>query len=265
MLRFVSLLLFTVSFTGLCDAQSVREISMCQGDTAIMSAVVSDADSIQWYYNDHPVPDTNNDTLRSAKEGMFYLMAFSENGKCFDRSDFIRVKISYPAAVDDHYALTLGKTEALNVLNNDNEACFAFNLSTITITQPPVVGSIVSITNGMIVYKASNSLLLPDNFTYRITDMEGRTTNEARVNIDVELNCALLYPNPVQHDLNIIVDPQKTHAINVYDASGKRLAEISPDKVNLKFDMSGYAQGIYLFEIIKRNEKGCTLKVQKDK
>ncbi|KAA5535094.1 T9SS type A sorting domain-containing protein [Taibaiella lutea] len=265
MLRFVSLLLFAISFTGFCDAQSIKEISMCQGDTAIMSAEVSDADSMQWYYNGHPVPGANNDTLKFTQGGMFYLMAFSEQGKCFTQSDFIRVEISYPSAIDDHYNLTLGRTEALNVLNNDNMACFAFNLSTITITRPPVVGSIMSIANGMIIYKASNSRLLPDYFTYRITDMEGRTTNEARVDIEVDLHCALLYPNPVKDVLNILVDPQKIHGINVYDASGKRLAALGIDQSNMKFNMSEYAQGIYFFEILERNGKGCTLKVQKDK
>lgn len=265
MLRSVFLFLFTISFSGLCPAQALREISMCQGDTAIMSAVVSDADSMQWYYNGHPVPDANNDTLRSPQAGMFYLMAYSEQGKCFDRSDFIKVEISYPNAADDHYDLSLGRTQALNVLGNDDAACFAFNLSTITITKPPNVGSVISITNGMIVYKASDNLLLPDYFTYRITDMEGRITNEARVNIEVSLNCALLYPNPVQNELNILVDPQKMHGINVYDATGKRLAALGVDQSNQKFDMSSYAQGIYFFEILERNGKGCTLKVQKDK
>jgi hypothetical protein len=180
-----------------CEAQATKEVSMCQGDTAIMSVTVANADSLQWYYNNNPVSGGNDDTLRYTTAGTFYLVAFSEHGKCTTLSDFIQVSISYPTVNDDSYVLSPGRTEALNVLHNDNPACAAFNLSTITITKPPATGTVMSITNGMIVYQASNSLLGPDQFSYRITDMNGRTTNEAVVHIDVALDCALLYPNPV--------------------------------------------------------------------
>lgn len=265
MLRYIFLLLFTVCFTCLCKAQTVKEISMCQGDTAIMSAVVANADSMQWYHNNQPVPGATDDTLRFTTGGMFYLLAYSGHGKCVSSSDLIKVTISYPSAADDYYTISPGKTEALNILNNDQEACFAFNKSTITITKPPVTGTIESVANGIIIYKATMNLIAPDYFTYRITDMEGRTTNEATVNIDVALNCALLYPNPVKDDLNILVDAQKMHGINIYDATGKRLAALTIERSDIKFNMNAYAQGVYLFEILERNGRGCTLKVQKDK
>lgn len=265
MLRLIFLLIFVTGAAELCKAQVTREVTMCQGDTAIMSAVVADADSMRWFYNNQPVADATNDTLRSVRSGLYYLAAYSGGGKCFEQSDFIRVNISYPAARDDNYALTPGRTEALNVLNNDDPACSAFNLSTITITHEPLIGNIVSVTNGKILYKASSNLLVPDNFSYRITDMEGRTTNEATVRIEVVLNCAMIYPNPVKDIVNVIVDPKRVHAINVYDAGGKRVASMSADRTDMKLDMTRYAQGIYIFEIEERNGEGCTLKVQKDK
>lgn len=248
-----------------CIGQSTpdQEVTMCPGDTVTMSALILDADSLQWYRNEVPIAGANNDTLVYMDGGLFYLRAFSGNALCADQSGDIRVFIATPLAQDDHMPIPLGKLTAFDVLGNDKPLCAAFDRKTFTIISPPTVGTLVSFENGYITYKPPNAIGY-DKFTYKVADIDGRYTNEATVYFELYVDCAIVYPNPVDHMLNIKVDNRNVHSVKMYDAVGRELRHIMIDKAFLQIDMSGYSQGLYILEFLEEGGyASCVIKIQK--
>lgn len=248
-----------------CLAQSTpeQEVTMCTGDTVTMTATVIDADSLQWYHNEVPIPGATKDTLVYVTGGLFYLRAFRSNSDCLDQSGDIRVFITYPRTNDDHLTVPLGKPVSIDVLENDEPLCAPFDRNSFTILTQPTIGTLSSYEKGFIVYKPSTTQIGQDKFTYRIRDVEGRIANEATVYLELYVDCALLYPNPVEQMLNITVNNKRIHSIKIYDATGREMYRTVVNGTVLTIDMSHYAQGIYIVDMLEHDGSGCTIKIRK--
>ncbi len=259
------LLCLLLACSQYCVAQSTpdQEVTMCTGDTVTMTAKVIDADSLQWYHNEVAIPGANKDTLVYLNGGLFYLRAFSGGAACVDQSGDIRVFITAPKANDDHIVVPLGKPVSFDVLANDEPLCAPFDKNSFTILTQPAIGTLVSHEQGLIVYKPSATTIGQDKFTYQIKDVDGRVTNEATVYLELFVDCALLYPNPVEQVLNITVNNKRIHAIKIYDARGRELYRTVVNGTSLKVDMGHYAQGIYIVDLLEHDGSGCTIKIQK--
>lgn len=244
-------------------AQSTRDttVVICPGDSATMSATFSNTDSVQWYKNDFPLLGANNDTLVALDGGVYYVVAYK--GECWNESGDITVKIAMPIARDDHYTLGLAHTEGLSILNNDEATCAEFDPNSLKIITPPRFGTIMSIANGRVMYRSAVTDIESDQFTYTIKDVEGHTTNLATVFIDIDFNCGLVYPNPVGNELNVVVNPKRIHAMNLYDSYGRLMYSSDVNRINYKINMGGFSQGNYVIEFLEKNGPGCKIKVHK--
>ncbi|MFA6059696.1 MAG: T9SS type A sorting domain-containing protein [Taibaiella sp.] len=263
MLRTILFILFLSGSVIPAFGQSTADLetTMCLGDTAIMTVSVTDADSLQWYRNGNAMPGANKDTLITVLGGIYYLKAF--RSQCEDISGDIRIFITTPTINDDYVIAPLGSLTTFDVLANDNAACGPFDKSSFAIVTPPAMGTLVSSAGGIIVYKPSPVKLGTDKFMYRVKDIKGRLAREATVSIELYIDCAILYPNPVEDLLHISVNNKKIYALKIFDATGREVYYTTISKVALTVDMSNYAQGLYLVELLEREGQGCTIKVLK--
>jgi hypothetical protein len=258
------LLLFGSNIICLAQSTPDQEVTMCSGDTVTMSATVINADSLQWYRNEVAIPGANQDTLVYLDGGLFYLRAFrGDNKTCIDQSGDIRVFIAYPKTNDDHILVPLGKPVTFDVLENDEPFCAPFDKNTFTILSQPTIGTLTSYDKGVIVYKPSATTIGQDRFTYSIKDVDGRVANEATVYLELYIDCAMLYPNPVEQVLNVTVNNKRIHALKIYDAMGRELYRTVVSGTAFTIDMSDYAQGIYIVDLLEHDGSGCTFKIQK--
>lgn len=264
MFRFLLLCLLLAS-CYCCTAQSTpdQEVTMCTGDTVTMTATVIAADSLQWFRNEVPIPGANSDTLVYLTGGIFYLRAYAPGGACEDQSGDIRVYITYPRTNDDYINVPLGKTVTFDALENDEPLCAPFDRSSFRIITPPVLGILSAYENGYIVYKPSPTQIGQDRFTYQVRDVDGRIANEATVYLELYIDCAVLYPNPVEQELHITVNNKRIHSIRIYDARGRELYRTVVSTNLLTVDMNSYAQGIYIVELLEHDGSGCTFKIRK--
>lgn len=264
MRRFICLyLLLFCCFAGRAQNTPDQEVTMCVGDTVTMSAAVLYADSLQWFHNGVPIPGANKDTLVYLEGGLFYLRAYSGRAVCMDQSRDIRVFITSPQAIDDHVVVTSGKPVSLDALANDQPLCAPFDRNTFTIVSPPSIGTLTSWEKGYIVYKPSVKNIGTDRFTYRVKDIDGRLSNEATIYIELIVDCAILYPNPVDQILHVTVNNKRIYALKIYDATGREMYRTVVDKSALDINISDYAQGVYIVELLEHDGSGCTMKIQK--
>lgn len=249
----------------LCKAQdnTDREVTMCIGDTVTMSVVSIGGDSLQWYRNYFPIHGANRDTLVYPDGGLFFARVFAPGGGCWDQSADIRVFMAYPGVTDDYMVVPLGKPVTFNVLTNDDPACAPFDLHSFTIISRPSIGTLVSAEDGVVTYRPPVATLGTDRFTYRITDTEGRTTNEATVYLDLYIDCAILYPNPVDEELHVTVNNQKIHTLIIRDGAGRELYRTPVNSNALIVNMSNYAQGLYFVDLQEHDGPGCSIKIMK--
>lgn len=239
------------------------ETVMCQTDTAFLSADVRFGDSLQWYRDGVAIEGAHSDTLITTRDGVFFLRAFSKDRQCMDQSGEIEVKVLKPLVNDDYVTLQLGKLATIEVLLNDEALCAPFDKSALTIVTPPAMGTILSRANGQIIYKPAPDHLGTDQFTYKVTDQRGNESGTATVYIMLQLDCAQVYPNPVENNLNITVQNENIYAFKIMDASGRQVHRQHITGTSLTVDMSHYSQGMYIVQLLGHNGAGCTFKVYK--
>ncbi|WP_118974398.1 T9SS type A sorting domain-containing protein [Taibaiella koreensis] len=256
-------LLLLGCYAGHAQSTPDKEVTMCVGDTVTMSAEVLFADSLQWFRNDVPVPGAHKDTLVYLEGGLFYLRAYSGKAVCMDQSGDIRVFVTAPQTVDDHILVPLGKPVSFDALANDQPLCAPFDRNTFTIVSPPSIGTLTAWKQGYIVYKPSTTTIGTDRFTYRVRDVDGRLANEATVYLELIIDCAILYPNPVDQILHVTVNNKRIYALKIYDATGREMYRTLVDKTAFDIDISTYAQGIYIVDLLEKDGSGCTIKIHK--
>ncbi|HWY09743.1 MAG TPA: T9SS type A sorting domain-containing protein [Bacteroidia bacterium] len=75
-----------------------------------------------------------------------------------------------------------------------------------------------------------------------------------RVDIATSFSNLLIYPQPIDNNLNIIINGQSNYyyEINIYDRFGRKRGFSSGDVVDkITVDVSGFNEGVYVFYIVK--------------
>ena len=75
-----------------------------------------------------------------------------------------------------------------------------------------------------------------------------------RVDLATNFSNLLIYPQPVEDNLNIIINGQKNYyyEINIYDRFGRKKGFASGDVVDkITIDVSAFSEGVYVFYIAK--------------
>ncbi|WP_164491916.1 Ig-like domain-containing protein, partial [Rhizobium sp. Leaf386] len=91
-----------------------------------------------------------------------------------------------PVATDDTVSTVKDLTKTINVLANDTDADGTLDVTSVTIVDSPLHGTVtVNATSGVITYKPTSGYVGSDTFTYTIKDNEGNVSNVATVTLDV--------------------------------------------------------------------------------
>ncbi len=91
-----------------------------------------------------------------------------------------------PVATDDTVSTVKDLTKTINVLANDTDADGTLDVTSVTIVDSPLHGTVtVNATSGVITYKPTSGYMGSDTFTYTIKDNEGNVSNVATVTLDV--------------------------------------------------------------------------------
>ena len=131
-------------------AQSgVREVAICKGTSIRLKAASAGATLYEWHKNDQVIQDVSGADLIISEEGDYTAYALNVNGCSSEASVAIHLIFNRPVATDD---ITSGKSDVellLDVLNNDQSLCAAW-----------------------------------DSFTYSVKDANGQESNTATVTVD---------------------------------------------------------------------------------
>lgn len=86
-----------------------------------------------------------------------------------------------------------------------------------------------------------------DEKIYRTTEIDLSTSTE-----EISNQTAALYPNPVSDVLNVEIDGLNNGYISIFDTHGKLMFNEFLSDSNLQIDMSEFAVGLYILEIINQ-------------
>jgi len=89
-----------------------------------------------------------------------------------------------PVAVDDTDCSVCGNPVTIDVLANDTSSG-PLDISTVTIVNPPIVGTVNVNNDGTITYTPSSAITGSDGFTYTVDNTFGQTSNTATVTVDL--------------------------------------------------------------------------------
>lgn len=165
-------------------AQSgVREVAICKGTSIRLKAASAGATLYEWHKNDQVIPDVSGTDLIISEEGDYTAYALNVNGCSSDASVAIHLIFNRPVATDD---ITSGKSDVellLDVLNNDQSLCAAWDTTTLTIKRAPAHGTVFR-SQGKFRFRANQNYQGMDTFTYSVKDAAGQESNTATVTVD---------------------------------------------------------------------------------
>ncbi|MBV8253642.1 MAG: Ig-like domain-containing protein, partial [Chitinophaga sp.] len=159
-----------------------------------------------------------------------------------------------PVAVDDEATTSSDKPVTIPVLANDRGK---INPQTVTVTMPPIHGSVTVITDGTITYTPARKYAGKDNFRYQFKDINGKISNEGNVNIDVDAE-ELYIPNAItpnndgKNDRFVIpgISKYPGSTLTIFNRWGNEVY-YSPNYDN-RWDGNGLSGGTYYY-ILKLN------------
>lgn len=131
-----------------------------------------------------------------------------------------------PVAVNDNVNTPVDTLRRINVLANDSDVDNAINPATVEIGELPIFGSVTVLATGEIEYRPNAGYRGVDTFTYRVRDILGRASNEARVSVTV--NAA-----PVALPDNAVVGRGQSVVIDVLLNDSDRDGTLDPSSVRI--------------------------------
>src|SRR5690606_21542500 len=117
---------------------------------------------------------------------------------------------------------------------------------TLRVLRSPYKGNVVLQPDGTITYYAATNASGLDSFYYQVTDTNGLTTNRAEVLIQMDMECATLYPVPVQGKLFMKIKNIRIRSLRLMDATGRELSRQRVDSPTASLNMEGLADGMYM-------------------
>lgn len=180
-LRFIAAILF---FPVFASAQSgVKEVGICRGTSIRLKAASADASTYEWHKNGQVIPDMSGSDLVISEEGDYTAYALNGDGCSSSASVAIHLIFNRPVALDDRSSGKGDVELVLDILNNDQSLCAAWDTTTLSIKRAPVHGTVFR-SNGKFRFKVNRDFVGLDTFTYSIKDVTGQETNIATVTLD---------------------------------------------------------------------------------
>lgn len=164
-------------------AHAQQTTPVCNGQTKTLTAHAIDAVSYQWFKNGTAIPGAILPSLIVSESATYKVICTAATGCISDSSTAVYVIPATPLTVDD-ISHTVD-TVSIAVLTNDISPCAPFNAAAITIYKPPVHGTAVIGTTGLVFYTANGIYSGMDSLQYTVTDINGVVSNIATVYIMV--------------------------------------------------------------------------------
>ncbi len=242
---------------------SSREVIICfDGRPVYLTAESINATSYQWFKGYEAIPGQIQATLQINETGVYRVVAY--NDFCpSDTSDAIRVDSKRPEAIDDRTTAQVGMPATIFVSRNDMSGCAPLDPRSITITEAPKYGELKKTDDGAIVYVASWDADDIDNFMYTINDTAGLVSNTASVHIDIQKECATVYPNPVTNILHLSLQHKSINKLRIADISGQILYTDDVTEPNKTVLLQDYAAGMYILQLLQGDNVRCVYKIIK--
>ncbi len=249
-----------------CSAYSQSSEStlfICKGDTVRLKASSLYADSYQWYKDNEEIDGADSATITIKETGYYTAIAKNKAGCESDTSNKIYVGDKNPIANLDSAFVYIGKQVDIQVLNNDRKACMPLDTNSVRIKKRPRFGTLYIKENGIVEYTAFKDQTGIDVFEYDVMDKLGMYSNTTEVLVQVSAECAEVFPNPTMGDVYIRVINPAINSLRVMDVSGQILFKDTISFPGKTVSLDGYANSMYIIQLLENNKVSCTYKVLK--
>lgn len=238
------LFLFGTAAMAQTGQEELRYI--CPGDTLYLQAQSAGAVSYRWFRDGVLLSDDTGSRLMVTDYGVYNVAGVGPENCVSNLSENILIEPQNPVAISDYAELPPGRSINIAVLANDSTGCAPFVDSTLRVVRSPYKGNVVLQPDGTITYYAASYASGLDSFYYQVTDTNGLTTNRAQVLIQMDLECATLYPVPVQGKLYMKIKNANIRSLRLIDAAGRELLRQRVDTQLASVDMESLADGMYI-------------------
>jgi len=254
-----------LSLTVLSAAARDRDTTICPGDTLRLTAYATGAVSYNWYRNNEYLEGQNSNVLVVTASGAYYSEAVGQYGCVSKPSPKVFVEQKMPYALADSAKVAPNRLVTIPILQNDIPGCVSFDHAALSILSQPQKGSASVNEDLTVTYKAIPFATGTDSFTYQLTDQRGFATNIATVYITIDLDCAAVFPNPVNDKLSVRINNRYVSELRILEATGKQLYSTSVlHRPDLTIDMAKYTDGMYIIQLLDAYQNiYCTYKIIK--
>jgi len=135
-----------------------------------------------------------------------------------------------PKAIDDFATTKKNSTVKIDVAANDSVSEGSLDLSTVKVYKRAKHGTTtVNKKTGVVTYKPKNNYIGFDNFTYRIKNEKGISSNLARVTVEVKKDRLTQIPPPETKPLNWDMRLIAEDALGTMKTDGSRLGQLEEE------------------------------------
>lgn len=259
------LLIFLVMISYELMAQdSLAKTYICPGDTVVLVAQSANTDLYKWYKDGVFYRSGIDNSVEVSDYGEYTVRAYNVYGCQSDPSQAFIVSENKMYTQDDYASVHVSSYVKIKVLNNDNGGCYRFDTSTLRIIHNPRQGKAIVKGGGVIEYVPNHMASGLDQFVYTIKDKAGFISNATFVSVNVETDCAIVYPNPVYSEVKIATRNEYIRKLRVCDMSGRILLRQGIDSGSASVNMAGFVEGMYVLQLMDEDEKVlCVFKLLK--
>ncbi|HET8573495.1 MAG TPA: Ig-like domain-containing protein [Edaphocola sp.] len=256
------LFLFGMAAKAQTGQEEVRYI--CPGDTLYLQARSNGAVAYRWFRDGILLPGDTGARLMVTQYGVYNVAGVGAENCTSNLSGNIFIEPRNPVAISDYAVVPPGRNIDIAVLVNDRAGCAPFVDSTLKITRFPYKGNVTVHPGGTVTYYAATYASGLDSFYYQVTDTNGLTTNRAEVLIQMDMECATLYPVPVQGKLYMKIKNVNIRSFRLLDAGGREIYRQKVDALLEILNMEDLSDGMYMVSFYDdRGNFLCSYKVIK--
>lgn len=256
----IPLLLISVS---VCAQAETEIVHICAGDTLRMRAYSPDALSYQWYKNEEILEGATDALYTIRESGTYTVEALNAAGCTAQAIKKVLIIQDLPKAVNDAAFVRREITTPIPILNNDITVCSAIDTGSYEIVSTAAKGN-VTVHNGVAFYMPFPLESGIDTFTYRFADEMGTLSNIATVFVTIDNDPGVVvFPNPVDHEVNIKILDDKIVAWKLIDVLGRVFMQENVVDKGFKIDISHLAAAPYIFTFYTSNKMVYNVKIIK--
>lgn len=235
---------------------------ICPGDTVSLKAASLYADYYKWYKDGILIQDSKYDFVTITDTGAYAVSAYNIHGCESDLSEEVRVLTKILYTNNDTAQVHVTSKVDISVLKNDYSGCNNFDIQSVRIIREPYQGRLVNKGGGVITYIPATYATGFDKFVYTVSDEIGNVSQPTFVTVTIGNSCGVVYPNPVSNILNVRTENEEAKYVRLSDMNGKILLVENFEPIGHKIDMTGYANGIYILQLLDIHTRTiCIFKV----